>query len=199
MGDFKGISMPPPFNPECSNKPYGLWKTEVSFWEELTSLAPKKRALAVALAIPEGSKLRNKIFSELSRDELNGADGLQKLIAYLDKLYLKDDLFNARQMYSDLVRHKKTEKDSMDDFIMEFDRLCTQAEKYDVLKLSNGVKGFMLLDGAQLDHREELLVLTSVDFNEKDTIHEQMSSSLTKFFGKQAELQKKGLINNSKK
>ena len=66
MGDIKGISMPPPFNPECSNKPYGLWKTEVSFWKELTSLVPKKRALAVALAIPEGSKLRNKIFSELN-------------------------------------------------------------------------------------------------------------------------------------
>ena len=79
----------------------------------------------------------------------------------------------------------------MEDFIMEFQRLCKRAEKYDILTIADGAKAFMLLEAAQLENRDELLVLTSVNFNEKDTIYEQMSASLIKFFGKQAVIQNK--------
>ena len=184
-GKTTGLGSPPIFDPECREKSYEVYRTELSFWAKFTSLPKRKMGLAVALSLPEGSNIRTKLFSELSIEDLDCDSGLTKLLEYLDKIYLKDDLISAREIFTEFIRFTKKDKDTMESYIMEFDRLYRKAEKYDILKVANGAKGFMLLESAKLEHKDEQLVLTGVNFDEKDRIHEQMSASLIKFHGKQ--------------
>ena len=51
---------------------------------------------------------------------------------------------------------------------------------------SSAVLEFKLLDGAKLNHRDRQLVLTGVDYTNRETLFEQMKKALRKFHGEQA-------------
>ena len=78
------------------DKSYGRWLQEIKAWELTTTLEKKKQALTIALALPEGSEVRRRIFEESgSIEELNVDDGIDKLITRLDKWYKEDNLSAA--------------------------------------------------------------------------------------------------------
>lgn len=70
-----------------ASKPYDRWKIELEAWTKVTILSKKQQGLAVALSFPEGSQMRDKVFSELEMNELDADDGIEKLIGFLDGVY----------------------------------------------------------------------------------------------------------------
>ena len=86
---------PPAFDVE--SKSYSRWVEELKAWTDLTDVKKDKQGLAVALSLPEkdSSNIRDKVFSDLSLDELKGDDGVKKLMEFMDKLFKKDQLSEA--------------------------------------------------------------------------------------------------------
>ena len=70
-------------------KSYDSSIKETKAWVLTTSIEKKKQALSIALALPEGNKVLQRIFEE-SGDiaELNTDDGVDKLIVRLDQLHM---------------------------------------------------------------------------------------------------------------
>ncbi|XP_045105480.1 uncharacterized protein LOC123500989 [Portunus trituberculatus] len=84
MGDNGGRALVPRFG---GDKTYDRWKQELRGWQLVTNVEKKKQAVTVALAFPEGSEVRGKIFEEVNIDDLAKDDGVEVLLRHLDKWY----------------------------------------------------------------------------------------------------------------
>ena len=143
------------------DKSYDRWKEETKAWQLTTSVEKKKQALSIALALPEGSEVRRRIFEE-SGDigELNADDGVDKLIVRLDKWYKKDNLSAAYDAWTKFDTCKKLHDATMDHYISEFMRRNNEMKKYNV-KILNSILAFKLLDNASLDFKDKQIALTT--------------------------------------
>ena len=68
---------------------------------------------------------------------------------------------------------------TMDTYTMEFDKLYNKTKKF-AMVLPESVKAFKLLEGAGLEQKHRQLVLTSVNYENSDTLYKQMTSALKK-------------------
>ena len=89
--DNKNKSPPPSLE---KAKTYERFKQEVLAWREITDLAKNKQGIAVALSLPEDNEhqIKDKVFDQISIDDLKDNFGQDILIAFLDKHLAKDDL-----------------------------------------------------------------------------------------------------------
>ena len=175
--------VPPVFT---TQKPYSRWLEEVKAWEKLTDLDAKKRGIAIALSLPEGQNaIRDKVFSELSIDELNEDEGVKKLTDFMDKIFKKDELSEAYEVYTEFDRFKRSMVKTMEEYVNEYEKLYNKTKKFK-MELPQPVLAFKLLEGSELEMKDRQLVLTGVDYTKIDTLSKQMSTSLKKFFGQQA-------------
>lgn len=67
---------------------YGTWKNEIAVWQLVTELQKEKQALAVSLSLTGNAR---ETAMEVPAEDLGKADGTEKLIAQLDKDFLRDD------------------------------------------------------------------------------------------------------------
>ena len=167
------------------DKSYDRWLQEIKAWKLTTAVEKKKQALTIALALPEGSEVRRRIFEESgSIDELNVDEGVEKLITRLDKWYKENDLSAAYGAWTKFDAYKKTYDVTMDNYISEFMRRNNDLKKHDV-KIPNSILAFKMLDNAGLDFKDKQMALTAVSFDDKEKMLELMQQSLKKFFGSQ--------------
>ena len=75
-------------------KTYEHFKQEVLAWREITDLAKTKQRIAIALSLTEDDecKITDKVFDQISLEDLKSEDGLDRLIGFLDKYLGQDDL-----------------------------------------------------------------------------------------------------------
>ena len=68
-------------------KTYEEFKQEVLAWKEITDLPKSKQRIAVALSLPVDGEhqIKDKVFDQISFDDLKTDFGLNILIAFLDK------------------------------------------------------------------------------------------------------------------
>ena len=118
-------------------------------WVQSTELAKAKQGLTLALSSPEkdSSNIRDKVFSDVSLEDLKSDDGVKKLIKFMDNLFKKDELLEAYGTFSDFERFKRSPTMTMDTYTMEFDKLYDKSKKF-VMVLPESVKAFKLLKGA---------------------------------------------------
>lgn len=103
----------------------------------------------------------------------------------MDSIFKKDDLSAAYEAYTDFDRYKRQSPVSMENYVMEFEKLYNKTRKYS-MTLPQSVLAFKLLDGAELEGKDRQSVLTGVDYFDADHLFIQMSRSLKKIFGKQS-------------
>lgn len=58
---------------------------------------------------------------EVAAEDLGKAEGMEKLIAQLDKVFLRDDKHKAYEAYKNFDAFKRTENMKISDYILEFD------------------------------------------------------------------------------
>ena len=145
--------------PSLSGKSYEQYSIELDLWESITEVAKEKQAGTVAFSLPEEheSRIREKVFNELKLEDLNKAAGLKTLKDFLDKHLKKDDLTDRWLKYDDFDECKRSDGQSVDDFIVTFD------EKYNKIKkggsqIQEDILAFMMLKRARLSKEERLLV-----------------------------------------
>ena len=167
------------------DKSYDRWKEEIKAWQLTTPTDKSKQALFIALALPEGSEVRRRIFEESGPiEDLNQESGVDILITRLDKWYKKDNLSAAYDAWTKFDGCKKTGDISMEEYISEFRRRNNELKKFKV-SIPNCILAFKMLDNASLDLKEKQIALTAVAFDDDAKILDLMEQSLVKFFGSQ--------------
>ena len=169
---------------ESTTKPYERYIEELKAWCMVTDLEKKKQGIAIALSLPENdpSGVRDKVFSEVTLDKLHKTDGVETLMTYLDSLFKKDELSEVYERYINFDRYQRDPEQEREEFVLEFEKLDNRVKQRD-MGLPQAVLAFKLLDASKLPHRDRQLVLTGVDYSQKDNLFDQMKASLKSFMG----------------
>ena len=173
--------------PDYSNKTYEQYKIELQAWQKVTSLTAEKQGIAIALSLPESdsSCIRQRVFEELSLEDLGSKDGMKILFNFLDEKLGKDDLADSLEKFEDFDDFVRLDDQVISDFITQFDQRYNRIVKKG-MKLPSEILAFQLLKRAKITSDEKLLVLTGMDYSQKETLYDQAKKSLKKFKGKEA-------------
>ena len=170
---------PPVFRSACN---YERYKQELYAWREITDLSEYKQGIAVALSLPDNddSQIREKVFDQISIDDLKGFDGFEVLVQFLDKHLGKDDLTDSLEKFEDFDDFRRSESQSISEFVAMFDSKYQKIKKKNMV-LPPEILAFKLLRRANITPDEKLLVLTGMNFDKKGTLYEEAKKSLKKF------------------
>ena len=174
--------------PGLASKSYELYKQELLAWREVTEVCRSKQGIVIALTLPneEPFKVRENVLNNLSLDELKRENGLDTLIQYLDVYLEKDDLSDRFEKYEDFENFQRTNGQNIREFIADFDSKYRKLLKMSI-NLPPEILAFKLLKTVNITKHQKMLVLTGVNFSNKETIYEDMKQSLRKFIGSSTE------------
>ena len=96
---LRNYKNPPEFNSKV--KPYDRYIEELKAWSVVTELDKEKQGLAIAFSLLEHdpSNLREKVFNEVTLNNLNNENGVKTLIEYLNSWFLRDELTVVYERY----------------------------------------------------------------------------------------------------
>ena len=152
-------------------------------WKSVTTTPKPKMGTIIALALPEDHplKIKDKVFDQLTIEQLSGNDGFDNLIKVMDKILLKDSLTDAFDKY--LIFEKCNRKnESFSEFIDVFDMNYNKLDKLG-MKLPPEILAFKLLIQCNLTKEEEMLVKSGIDYTNKANMYQDTKESLKKFKG----------------
>ena len=169
---------------------YELWKLETQAWTVVTDIRVEKQAVAVALNIPgdDKRKLKEKVFGELGLSALNSENGMKNLFRFLDRYLLEDEVMSSWRRFEDFEKFERKHGQNIRDYVDNFDFKSSIVEKLHV-KLPSEILALKLLSKANLTERERMIVLTGVNFNDKENMYRNAKNSLIKFMGDRSEEQ----------
>ena len=172
--------------PKFQGKTCEQYRIELTAWREVTDLDKSKQSIAIALSFPEQDehKLCEKVFSELSINDLETESGFDILLDFPDRILQKDDISDSWEKFNDFDEYCKEPSQSISDFISTFDQKFNKILQKQ-MKLPSEILAFKLLKQAKLTNEERLLVLTGMDYNNRDQLYDQAKKSLRKFKGDQ--------------
>ena len=170
--------------PSLSFKSYERYKLELLAWREVTEISKAKQGIVIALSLPEDDshQIREKVFNQISLDDLKKENGLDTLIKFMDTHLKKDELTDSVEKYEDFEDLQRAENQSVNEYIQSFDAKYRKLEKLNI-KLPAEVLAFKLLKRANVSREEKLLVLTGMNYANRETLYEEAKRSLKKFKG----------------
>ena len=172
-------------NPPClTSKSYERYKLELLAWREVTDISRFKQGIVIALSLPEDDKnhIKEKVFTQINLDDLKKEDGLDKLIKFLDTHLKKDELTDSIEKFEEFEDFQRIEGQSVSEYIALFEFKYRKIEKYN-MKLPSEILAFKLIRRANISRVEKMLVLTGMNFDDKDSLFEDAKRSLKKFVG----------------
>ena len=132
--------------PSFSNKrSYERYRAELMAWSEVTSVKKASWARIIALNMPDSpdeGDIRGKIFDSLGND-LAGEEGFDKLLAWLDKHFKRDQDLVMIDSIKLFMKFKKTENMTISEFLAGFDTAYNTAIKKGLDKLPQPYLMFM--------------------------------------------------------
>ena len=165
-------------------KSYGQYYKELKGWDKITSVKEENRGMVIALSLPDtGYKnIKEKVFSEISTDDLSKAGSFKTVTDFLDKHFKKDSLETVWEKFVDFQNCKRSDKVPVSDFIANFD------SKYNLIKLEGltlppCILAFQLLFNANITEDDRKLVCTGINYKEQEKMYEAAKESLHKFKG----------------
>ena len=153
---------------------YDDWLKEIEIWQAFTDLAAEKQGPAVFLTL-EG-KAREAILN-MDIEKIKGKNGVKNIVTELNKLYLKDKLEMAYEIYDAFERFRRPADMSIKDY-NEFERLLSKTKKFGTT-VSPDILAYRLLKSANLEKSQEQLIRATV----KDLSFIEMQLQLKKIFG----------------
>ena len=138
-------------NPPClTSKSYERYKLELLAWREVTDISRFKQGIVIALSLPEDDKnqIKEKVFTQISLDDLKKEDGLDKLIKFLDTHLKKDELTDSIEKFEEFEDFQRIEGQSVSEYIALFEFKYRKIEKYN-MKLPSEILAFKLIRRAK--------------------------------------------------
>ncbi|CAG2237353.1 unnamed protein product [Mytilus edulis] len=147
--------------------------------EQLVTELDKKRGLALALSLQGKPR---EVALEITPEDLNVDEGVDKLIIELDKLFEKDKTDQAYAAYTAFDKYHRESSIKMCDYIIEFEQKYNKCKKYD-MPLPDAILAFKLLDNAGLGESDRHLALTACS----DLKFETMKAALNRIFASKSQ------------
>ena len=168
--------------PRFTSRNFERYKLELQAWSEVTNVSNAKQGAVIALSLPEDDKhqIREKVFSGLSLDDLTREGSLSILIKFLDGYLGKDELVDSIDKFEEFENFERANKQSIRDYIASFDLKYRKLEKLNIA-LSPEILAFKLLMKAKLSKEMRMLVLTGINFSNRNKLYEDTKCSLRKF------------------
>ena len=120
---------------------------------------------------------KGKLFDEIELKDLKKENGLGILIDFFDKTLGKDDLSDSLEKFEDFEDYRRGPNETILDYISRFDQKYNRLKKLG-MELPSAIVAFILLRRANITRDERLLVLTGMDYTERDKLYEQAKTSL---------------------
>lgn len=92
------------------------------------------------------------------------------------------DKVDSLQKFEEFEDIQRSEGQSINEFIASFDCAYQKIEKKN-MKLPSEILAFKLIRKANITKEEKLLVLTGMNYENRDTLYEEAKTSLKKFKG----------------
>ena len=157
---------------------YEDYEKDVRAWSLVTSYEIEKRAIILILAMPTKKK---EILDHFDIDlELNVPEGVDNLLDYLEENYGADDLEQTLEIYEDFRNYQRSPDQSITEYCAGFEHRRKRIESKGI-KFPNEILAFDLLRNAKITKNERKLVLTGLDYDDKDNLYKDTSQSLRKF------------------
>ena len=125
---------------------YEQWKKDVDLWTVITDLDKNKQAIVIHLSLSGRARSAS---SELTKDQLNADDGVEKLVERLDSVFLQDANWRCFDRYLAFEDCRRDSDTSIDVFLSEFDKRYFKLKEGGVV-LPEPVLAFRLLKSANL-------------------------------------------------
>ena len=140
--------------------------------------------MALSLPADDENQIKDKVFDQISQDELKSENGLNILLTFLYtcKHLGKDNLTDSVEKFGDFDNFQRIEGQTIQEYISMFDSKYRKIEKKD-MPLPSEILAFKLLKKANITKEEKLLVLTGMNFDNKASLYEEAKASLKKFKG----------------
>ena len=145
----------PPF---VEDRDYDTWYHEMKLWQLVTDLPKEKQGPVLFLSLTE--KVRHAC-SSLTAEELNAADGIDKLLTRLKDLYgisAEQATFTAYESFETFTRPDTM---TITDYINNFERLNQKLLQYKI-SLPEPVLAYQLLKNANLPREKRDLVRATI-------------------------------------
>ena len=178
------IKSPPVFHPETDDD-YVSWKSDIAIWKLYTDTKPEKLGAAVYLALQGKAREAVRV---ITAEEIGVADGYDRIIAELDKVYLKDETTRVFCAFQDFYEYRRDGGDNFSKFIVEYEKRYNKLKR-NKLELPSGVQAFFLLKAANLTAELEKLARVTAKLE-----YDDMRDKLMKIFGDPGVLDKRGNV-----
>ena len=147
---------------------YESWERSLKLWRMATDLPKAKQGIAVALSLT--GKARDTVV-ELDLDDINSDNGLDLVIAELDKIYKKDNIDTAYEAFEKFINFRREPSMNIREYTNEFDKRYNKAKSHG-FTLADSCQGYFLLNQAKLSEDHKKLVratITKLDIDEVKT------------------------------
>ena len=135
---------------------YEEWKKLTNMWIKFTKF--KKTELGSVLAVKALKGEARSVALSIS-EELEGENGVDKLLTELDKLYLKDKDTMGYDCWKKLSSYSQSAETSILSYCAEFWRLRIEAKLYSI-EISDTTFSYMLLDKSNYSEEQKVLILS---------------------------------------
>ena len=162
---------PPTFDPE--NDVYENWKSDIEVWQILVDEKVKQGpAVYLSLQGDARSAVRHLKPADLAKD-----DGVNLIVAELDKVYIKDETARTFQAIKNVIEFRREAGQNFSKFIVEFQSRFREFESYKIV-VPDSLKAYFLIKAANLNEEHERLVRATAKMEFND-----MKDQLQKVFG----------------
>ena len=170
--------------PDLSSGNYELYKEKLLAWQMVTDIPVDKQGIVIALTLPNDDKhkIQEEVFSQIGREKLSQENGLDTLINFLDSKLMKDDLSDSLEKFEEFEDFQRVNGQNITEYIAAFDSRYRKMEKFKI-KLPSEILAFKLLRRANISKEEKMLVLTGMNYANRETLYEEAKQSLKKFKG----------------
>ena len=83
----------------------------------MTDLNKEKQAVAVVLNLPDDNIIKEKVFEELTLENLNSENGLSILFEFLDKHLLHDGVKNCLNRFEEFENFERGPRENIRDYV----------------------------------------------------------------------------------
>ena len=137
-------------------KLYNEWLKLIDIWRKFTSLEPKKQRPGSVIT------RRCDVMLELDSDIISGKDGVDKVIARLDKIYKKYEFTQKYNVLESFEKYKRQDNTTIGNFQTELEKYFHKTRSHDGTMMPDHILAYHLIKSAYLTTRDEQLLKATI-------------------------------------
>ena len=169
--------------PQFKSDNFEGYIADIEVWQLLCGLPKSEQGIMLWYHLPTDhhSDIKAKIFNEVGTAALSSEGGVVAFLKAMNEAFKPEDEVKAYNVFVEFFMDMKRKSDEkIKDYIIRFDRLANVAKKHN-MELSNTVLGLKLLHDAGLTPMDKKLVMSEINFKEKETVYKEAKSGLSKY------------------